>query len=92
MVVAVKDSISGFVLYVKRCDSESEESIIDVLDAVKSGFGKPSGITCDMRTGIISAAGIVFPHTPIRTCLMHFLRDLEKDHMNVRRDTMQPVS
>lgn len=81
MVVAVRDSVSGFVLYVKRCDSESEESIIDVLDTVKSRFGTPSGITCDMRSGIISAAQSVFPHTPIRICLMHFLRDLGKDLM-----------
>ena len=81
MIVAVRDSVSGFVLYVKRCDSESEESIKDVLNTVKSGFGIPSGITCDMRSGIISAAQMVFPHTPIRICLMHFLRDLGKDLM-----------
>jgi hypothetical protein len=81
MIVAVKDSVSGFVLYVKRCDSESEESVVDVLDAVKSRFGTPSGITCDMRSGILSAAGIVFPHVPVRICLMHFLRDLGKDLM-----------
>jgi len=81
MIVAVKDSVSGFVLYVKRCGSESEESVVDVLDAVKSRFGTPSGITCDMRSGILSAAGIVFPNVPVRICLMHFLRDLGKDLM-----------
>jgi len=69
------------VLYAKRCGSESEESVVDVLDAVKSRFGTPSGITCDMRSGILSAAGIVFPHVPVRICLMHFLRDLGKDLM-----------
>ena len=71
------------VLYynVRRCDSESEESIVDVRNRVKSGFGTPSGITCDMRSGIISAAGIVFPNIPIRICLTHFLRDLGKDLM-----------
>ena len=79
MIVAVRDSISDFVLYVNRCSSESEESIKTVLSEVKKKFGDPSGITCDMRSGIISAAGSVFPHIPIRICLMHFLRDLGKD-------------
>ncbi len=32
-----------------------------------------------MRSGIISGAQIVFPGTPIRMRLMHFLRDLGKD-------------
>ncbi len=31
MIVAVRDAISDFVLYVKRCDSESEESIVNVM-------------------------------------------------------------
>ena len=50
-----------------------------VLQGVKERFGDPSGITCDMRSGIISAAQSVFPETPIRICLMHFLRGLGKD-------------
>ena len=51
MIVAVRDSISDFVLYVKRCHSESEDSMKTVLQDVKSRFGIPSGITCDMRSG-----------------------------------------
>ena len=81
MIVAVKDPTTGFVLYVKRCDSESEENIVSVLETVKERFGNPSGITCDMRSGILSAAQIVFHNIPIRICLMHFLRDLGKDLM-----------
>ena len=34
-----------------------------------------------MRSGIISAAKSIFPNTPIRICLMHFLRDLGNDLM-----------
>ena len=79
MIVAVRDSISDFVLHVNRCSSESEESMKAVLRDVKERFGDPSGITCDMRSGIISAAQSVFPETPIRICLMHFLRGLGKD-------------
>ena len=81
MIVAVRDSISDFVLYVKRCHSESEDSMKTVLQDVKSRFWIPSGITCDMRSGIISAAEKVFPDVPIRICLMHFLRGLGKDLM-----------
>ena len=81
MIVAVRDSISDFVLHVKRCSSESQESIEEILGTVKKRFGIPSGITCDMRQGIISAAEKVFPGVPIRICLMHFLRDLGKDLM-----------
>ena len=79
MIVAVRDSTSDFVLHVNRCSSESEESMKAVLRDVKESFGDPSGITCDMRSGIISAAQSVFPETPIRICLMHFLRGLGKD-------------
>ena len=79
MIVAVKDSISYFVLMVNRYSSESEESIKAVLTDVKKKFGDPAGITCDMRSGIISAARLVFPGIPIRICLMHFLRDPGKD-------------
>lgn len=81
MIIAVRDAISDFVLYVKRCKSESHESIRDILHSVKKRFGIPSGITCDMRAGIISAAMEVFPNIPIRICLMHFLRALGKDLM-----------
>ena len=87
MIVAVRDASTDFVLYVKRCHSESGESIENVLRSVKDRFGIPSGITCDMRAGIISAAVEVFPHVPVRICLMHFLRDLGKDLMeNVHTD------
>ena len=81
MIVAVRDSISDFVLHVNRCCSESEESMKAALRDVKERFGDPSGITCDMRSGIISAAQSVFPETPIRICLMHFLRGLGKELM-----------
>jgi hypothetical protein len=81
MIVVVRDAVSDFVLYAKRCSSESQESIESVLNTVKARFGMPSGITCDMRSGIISAAQKAFPNIPVRICLMHFLRDLGKDLM-----------
>ncbi len=87
MIVVVRDAISDFTLYVRKCSSESQESIEDILNIIDKKFGKPSGITCDMRSGIISAAQSVFPNIPIRICLMHFLRDLGKDlMMNMHTD------
>ena len=79
MIVVVRDALSNFVLYAGRCDSESHDNMMDILQIVKERFGDPSGITCDMRSGIISAARLVFPGIPVRICLMHFLRDLGKD-------------
>ena len=81
MIVVVRDAIADFTLYAKKCDSESEASIREVLTAIKDKFGVPSGITCALRSGILSAAQGIFPETPIRICLMHFLRDLGKDLM-----------
>jgi len=79
MIVVVRDALSDFVLYAERCDSESHDNMRSVLQSVKNRFGDPSGITSDMRSGIISAAMSVFPGISIRICLMHFLRDLGKD-------------
>lgn len=48
MIVAVKDSVLGFALYVKKCSAESYESIWGILQTMKKRFGIPSGITSDM--------------------------------------------
>lgn len=79
MIVAVRDSISDFVLHVGRCSSESEEPIKAVLREVKERLGDPSRIRCDIRSDIISAAQSVFPKTPIHICPMHLRYDLGKN-------------
>ena len=61
MIVAVRDHISGFTLYSKRCDAESEESIREILTEIKKMFGTPSGSISDMRSGIISCHGVPSP-------------------------------
>ena len=81
MIFAVRDTLSGFTLHARKCHSESIESIRGILQDVRDRFGIPSGITSDMRAGILSAAMEVFPTVPIRICLMHFLRALGKDIM-----------
>ena len=45
MMVVVRDAVSDFVLCVKRCRSESQESIEGILETVKKRFGSTSGIT-----------------------------------------------
>ncbi|MEM4089967.1 MAG: hypothetical protein QXQ46_04330 [Thermoplasmatales archaeon] len=86
-IVVVRDAISGFTLFSKRCDSESDTSMNDLMEDIKERFGEPAGITCDMSQGIISAAQDVFPKAPIRISHMHFLRDLGKDIvMNMHTD------
>ena len=79
MIVTVMDASSGFVLYAKKCSSESQENVEDVLKRIEEMFGTPSGTICDMSDGTLSAARAVFPDVPTRICLMHFLRDLGKD-------------
>ncbi len=81
MIIVVMDSESGFVLHVKRCHAESEAEILGILRTVRERFGIPSGTISDMRPGILSAIGKVFPGVPRRICLFHFLRDLGKDLM-----------
>lgn len=82
MIVVVRDTISGFTLYAKKCSAESYEEIKSVMEEIKLRFGEPAGIISDMRSGILSAAKAVFPDVPKRICLMHFLRDLGKDLMD----------
>ncbi|MGC8563154.1 MAG: hypothetical protein ACP5NO_08215 [Thermoplasmata archaeon] len=81
MIVAVRDSMSGFTLWSGKCFSESYESILSVLKEVKEMFGDPSGAVSDMRQGIISALDETFPNIPRRVCLFHFFRDLGSDLM-----------
>ena len=81
MIVVVRDSISGFTLWSRKCFSESYESILSILEDVKERFGDPSGAISDMRQGIISALDEVFPDVPKRICLFHFFRDLGSDLM-----------
>ncbi len=81
MIAAVRDTISDFVLYVKKCRAESYEEIKNILKEVKDRFGMPEGIISDMRAGILLALNDIFPKVPKRICLMHFLRDLGKELM-----------
>lgn len=81
MIVAVRDAVSGFLLYGKRCHSEGHEEILGVLREVQRRYGIPCAALSDLRAGILSALAEVFPGVPVAICRYHFLRDLGKDLM-----------
>lgn len=60
MIGTVRDTVSGFVLYAKKCYSESENAIKEIFLTVRGKFGIPSGIISDMSSGILSTADKVY--------------------------------
>ncbi len=88
IIVAVRDALSGFLLYGERCHFERHEEIVEVLRVVQARYGTPCAAISDMRAGILSALGEVFPGVPRAICRYHFLRDegkdlLEADHVSL---------
>ena len=79
MIVAVRDAVSGFLLYGKKCNSEGHDEIRTILQEIKRRYGLPCAALSDLRAGILSALAEVFPRVPVAICLYHFLRDLGKD-------------
>jgi len=49
MIVAVVDAVSGFILMAKRCGSESEEEMREVLEQIGERYGMPVTTMSDMR-------------------------------------------
>ncbi|MCL5963483.1 MAG: hypothetical protein M1411_03870, partial [Candidatus Thermoplasmatota archaeon] len=81
MIVAIIDTKSESVLYVKKCYAESYEEMKNLLYEIRKRFGMAEGIISDMRAGILLALDEVFPGVPKRICLTHFLKDLGADLM-----------
>lgn len=75
MVVVVRDSISGFLLWPGKRPSKSYEAIREVLSCKKGMFGSPSDEISDMRHGIITALDDAFQEIPRLLCLFNFLCD-----------------
>ncbi|MEM3237826.1 MAG: hypothetical protein QXX11_02755 [Thermoplasmata archaeon] len=78
MIVTVRDKITDFVLYVKKCNAESYEEIKMVLNEVKNLFGEPD--VSDMRSGILLAAQEVFSEGQ-KEYVLYYLRDFGKELM-----------
>ncbi|HIH60933.1 MAG TPA: hypothetical protein HA289_07875, partial [Ferroplasma sp.] len=83
IIVAAKDAITGFVIDAQHIFPESYGNIRNVLVNIRERFGTPSGSISDMRSGILEALKDAFPGMPVRICLMHFLRDIGKDLMEI---------
>ncbi len=75
----VREGMSGNVLYSAKIPSESEESIVPVLEKVKSYFGVPDAVISDMSEAIKNAVAAVFTGIPHRLCHFHFLKAIGKD-------------
>ena len=84
----VREGMSGNVLYAAKIISESEISIIPVLEKVKELFGDPEAVVSDMSPAIKKAVSGVFPKVPHRLCHFHFLKDIGKDML---QDLHQPL-
>ena len=79
IIVAVRDALSGFLLYGERCHFETREEVRAIVQEVKARYGTPCATISDLRAGILSALAEVFPGVPLAICRYHFLRDLGKD-------------
>jgi hypothetical protein len=75
----VRDGMSGNVLCAEKIRSESEASIVPILQKVKELFGVPEAIISDMSPAIKKAVNTVFKNVPHRLCHFHFLKDVGKD-------------
>ncbi len=83
-VVAVRDARSGFLLYGRKCHSESERELTPLLEEIKSRFGVPAATLSDLHSIVLATLEHVFPGTPRALCGFHFLRDLGRDLMMER--------
>ncbi len=71
----VREGMSRNVLYAAKIVSESEISIVPILQKVKELFGNPEAIISDMSPAIKKAVNAVFKNVPHRLCHFHFLKD-----------------
>lgn len=78
-VFCALEELLKLVLLSRKIPSESAEAIIPILKELKSSYGTPLGIICDMSKAIAKAIKKVFPGIPVFICHFHYLRDCGKD-------------
>ncbi len=78
LIVAI-DEREKLVLGSIKASSESTESVSNLLEQVKCGYGNPLALVHDMSKANLSAAQNVFPGIADYVCHFHFLRDIGKD-------------
>ena len=84
------DAISDIVLDNQKMATENSQSIMSMLQRIKSAYGSPLALVRDMSASISKAIEKVFPNTLDYICHYHFLRDIGKDlfeheHSTIRR-------
>lgn len=72
------DSVSGFVLYSAKLNSENKEEAVGFLREIKEHFGAPHAIVSDLSRGIGAAIAEVFAGVSHYICHFHFLRAIGK--------------
>ncbi len=72
------DSVSGFVLYSAKLNSENKKDVVTFLRKVKENFGSPHAVVSDMSKGIAAATEEVFAQVAHYICHFHFLRAIGK--------------
>lgn len=88
-LISSLDSVSGFVLYSAKLNSENKDEIVIFLKEVKKHFGIPHAIVSDMSPGIAGAIEEVFDKVPHFICHFHFLRAIGKLLFGKEHDTMR---
>ena len=90
-LVSSVDSVSGFVLYSAKLNSENKDELSTFLNQINGYFGKPHAVVSDMSKGIKAAVAHVFGDIPHFICHFHFLAAIgkllfEKEHKALYKD------
>jgi len=84
------DSVSNFVLYSLKLNTENKDEVVNFLKEIKCRFGTPHAVVSDMSKGIAAAVREVFGAIAHYVCHFHFLTViglllLEKEHLALRQ-------
>jgi hypothetical protein len=89
MVFVGMNSVNGWILHSKKIKSESHKEIISALKVIKNRYGEPLAIKRDMGKGMSLAVSDVFPNKPDKICHYHFSRDIGKDILSEKYDSIR---
>jgi len=73
-LISSLDSVSGFVLYSAKINSENKDDVVTILEKLKQDYGMPLAIISDMSKGIAAAIEDVFDLVLHFICHFHFLK------------------
>lgn len=84
------DSVSGFVLYSVKLNTENQDELVTFLKQIHDRFGTPLAVVSDLSKAIAGAVAEVFGAIGHYVCHFHFLTViglllLEKEHVTLRQ-------